>query len=461
MAKRRQTTGLPKKQRSSSPDTIENPTFIDGLLGNPRTRAEREEALNRLIIRSIIAISAVFVIVFAILIINDQLIVPNQTVAIVNGENITVREFRERVRFERALVSQQMNSRIAAAQQQATQFGVDVNQLLQNDQQFLGLQREFSVPDLLGQRVINEMVNDKLIEQEAQSRNITVDANLIEGEINDFFGFDPTQVALVGTPATATPTATITATPLVSPTPAPTAFPTATAVPVEETPEATPEAESTADAESTAEATEDALAQAPTLAPSPTPSQDDLREQFEENVELFSENIRDVGEVGQAAVDAFFERQARRTALQNTISGTEDMALYANVRHILVDTDDEAQNIIEALEAGESFAALAQALSTDTGSGSNGGELGWQAVAQYVPEFADAIREAPIGEVVGPVESEFGFHVIQVRAREEREVEGALAESVRDADFERWLENFREENEPNIEIFDTWPNFVN
>lgn len=83
-------------------------------------------------------------------------------------------------------------------------------------------------------------------------------------------------------------------------------------------------------------------------------------------------------------------------------------------RHILVATETEAQDVYVQLLAGSDFAALADALSTDTGEG---GDLGCRPAAVYVDEFAAAAMEAPIGEVFGPVQSQFGWHVLLVSER--------------------------------------------
>jgi parvulin-like peptidyl-prolyl isomerase len=85
--------------------------------------------------------------------------------------------------------------------------------------------------------------------------------------------------------------------------------------------------------------------------------------------------------------------------------------------HILVETEEEAAAVIERLEAGEEFAAVATEVSIDTGTGPDGGSLGCNAAATYVPEFAAAAAEAPIGEVTEPVETDFGYHVIIVENR--------------------------------------------
>jgi peptidyl-prolyl cis-trans isomerase C len=84
------------------------------------------------------------------------------------------------------------------------------------------------------------------------------------------------------------------------------------------------------------------------------------------------------------------------------------------VRHILVDKEDEAKDIIAALQKGEKFEKLAER-SKDTGSKANGGDLDWNAPANFVKPFADAMVALPKGKfTTTPVKSQFGWHVIEV-----------------------------------------------
>ena len=84
-------------------------------------------------------------------------------------------------------------------------------------------------------------------------------------------------------------------------------------------------------------------------------------------------------------------------------------------RHILVDKEDEAKAIIASLKRGETFEKLAKEKSKDTGSKDNGGDLDWAPAGRYVPEFGNAIKALPKGQLTDtPVKSPFGFHVIRV-----------------------------------------------
>lgn len=83
-------------------------------------------------------------------------------------------------------------------------------------------------------------------------------------------------------------------------------------------------------------------------------------------------------------------------------------------RHILVEKEDEAKDIVAKLKKGEKFEELAKA-SKDPGSKDKGGELGWANKASYVPPFAEAMAKLAKGKYTeAPVQSNFGWHVIQL-----------------------------------------------
>jgi len=83
-------------------------------------------------------------------------------------------------------------------------------------------------------------------------------------------------------------------------------------------------------------------------------------------------------------------------------------------RHILVATEEEAKAVIERLNNGEKFEDLAKELSIDTGSGANGGDLDYFAYTDMVQPFSEKAFEIEIGEVSEPVQSEYGYHIIEV-----------------------------------------------
>ncbi|MGE5542242.1 MAG: peptidylprolyl isomerase, partial [Bacillota bacterium] len=88
-------------------------------------------------------------------------------------------------------------------------------------------------------------------------------------------------------------------------------------------------------------------------------------------------------------------------------------------RHILVGTKDEADEVLKRVRAGEDFATLASALSTDTATKINGGDLGFIGAGETEEAFEKAAFALKPGEVSEVVETSYGFHVIKVEAREE------------------------------------------
>lgn len=90
--------------------------------------------------------------------------------------------------------------------------------------------------------------------------------------------------------------------------------------------------------------------------------------------------------------------------------------LEYNARHILVDTEQEAKEILAKLgDPKNSFEQLAKEYSKDPGSAGDGGQLGWSAPDAYVPEFASALAQLQKGETTRePVKTNFGFHIIRV-----------------------------------------------
>ncbi len=111
-------------------------------------------------------------------------------------------------------------------------------------------------------------------------------------------------------------------------------------------------------------------------------------------------------EVSDEEIEQQYERQ-----------GTE-----LNARHILVADEETANEVKAELDGGADFAETAEEYSTDPGSAANGGSLDWFGTGAMVPEFEEAAYALEVDEISEPVQSQHGFHIIQVT--EKREVEG-------------------------------------
>jgi peptidyl-prolyl cis-trans isomerase C len=90
--------------------------------------------------------------------------------------------------------------------------------------------------------------------------------------------------------------------------------------------------------------------------------------------------------------------------------------MKASARHILVDSEDKATELKEQIAGGADFGDLAKAHSSCP-SGARGGELGEFGRGAMVPEFDEVVFSAPVGEVQGPVKTQFGYHLLEVTAR--------------------------------------------
>jgi peptidyl-prolyl cis-trans isomerase C len=131
-----------------------------------------------------------------------------------------------------------------------------------------------------------------------------------------------------------------------------------------------------------------------------------------------------------------------------------------NASHILVETEEEAQGLIDALAEGADFAELA-AESSIGPSGPNGGQLGWFTAGMMVPEFENAVFELEAGEVSVPVQTQFGWHVILLNDIREQappaleQVRAELIEGLRRARVDSRIEELVAEAEidrPEVDI---------
>jgi peptidyl-prolyl cis-trans isomerase C len=181
-------------------------------------------------------------------------------------------------------------------------------------------------------------------------------------------------------------------------------------------------------------------------------TEEQVREQIRQQLPVQKVQARVVGDVqaSQGEVERFYEENKE---LQFT---TPEQRC---ARHILFNKDqrEKAEEVKGQLQSGADFAELAQEFSQDPGSAERGGDLGCVGRGETVPSFEEAIFNAEEGEIVGPVESEFGYHVIEVtevRAKSTQplsEVEGQIRDQLstdeQAKEFSAWVQEQREQRD--------------
>lgn len=164
----------------------------------------------------------------------------------------------------------------------------------------------------------------------------------------------------------------------------------------------------------------------------------------------------------QGSAEDISDSEVAESLAEQTAGLTEVCA-----RHVLVGTEEEAAAAKQRLEDGEDFAAVAAEVSIDPSAADNGGDLGCAPAQQYVPEFRDATVAAEIDEVTDPVETQYGFHVIQVYERtepaadeipSEDEIRDFLAQNSGAEAVQAWLEEIV--NEADVTVNEEYGNWT-
>lgn len=131
-----------------------------------------------------------------------------------------------------------------------------------------------------------------------------------------------------------------------------------------------------------------------------------------------------------------------------------DRPEQVRLRHILVEREAEARLALARLRRGEKFEDLAKQLSKDPGSKDQGGDLGFVARGQLVPEFEQAAFALRPGQISAPVKTQFGYHIIQLLERKaaqpstldrvREQIRRALLAKKQEADFTAWLKQVKQ-----------------
>src|SRR5947209_7376316 len=142
--------------------------------------------------------------------------------------------------------------------------------------------------------------------------------------------------------------------------------------------------------------------------------------EFAKKVTYYRDKVLMEDLLGKVAKDAASDAAIQKT--YDDVAKQQKPEEEVRARHILVETEPDAQAALKRLKAGEDFGKVANEMSKDPGS--KGGELGWFTKERMVPEFAEAAFKMQPGQISDPVKSQFGWHVIEVEERRQKQFPG-------------------------------------
>jgi parvulin-like peptidyl-prolyl isomerase len=410
-------------------------------------RLERERNQTRLILIGFFAIVVSATALFLYALLYPKYIQPTITIAKVGNVSIRAGAFQAHVRMQRGGLINQLQ----LFQQYAQYLGVDVSS---QEQQITS---QLNSPSALGKTVLDSMIDDELIRQEAARRGITASTQEVDQAIQANFRFYPA----------GTPTPSVTPTPVSFPTLSPETLALVTITPtptVVLTPALSPT--STADLLASPGATVSPTAP-PTSGATPTPSPTDTpmptatpytQQGFEQ---AYQNRVNQYSSLGLTATEVrqLYESTLLRQKLFDLLTAAvphSQEQVWA--RHILVADQASANAVRAQLVKGEDFAKVAAEVSTDTGTKAKGGDLGWFARGAMVPEFESAAFSLKVGEISQPIKSQFGYHIIQVLAHAEIPLDANGYDQAKQSAFNAWLTKARDEYK--VVTFDNWQNIV-
>lgn len=339
-------------------------------------RWQREKRRQRLLFITIGFVAVVVVGVLGFGLFYEYVAKPSAAVATVNGETI------RRDTYEKMRKLQILEQNYASQQQDPTAAGTLNTQLAQ-------------VKDEQPQsQTVDQMVEDTLLAQKASSLGISVSNSEVDAEIAKQFPKPEATPAPSSAPVTGTTTPSPTASPAAGVTPSASATPSTG---VTSSNGVTPSASSQPTLTVQGKAT-------------PAPSLDQAA--YSNFLSLLKNTI---GFSEQDYRDLVVRPQLMRQKLQDRMNATvPNVAEQVHAEHILLKTEDDAKAVLAELKQGKDFAELAKQKSEDPGSKDSGGDLGWFQRGMMVSEFDSAAFNTKVGDLVGPVKTTYGYHIIKV-----------------------------------------------
>lgn len=412
--------------------------------GRPLSRHERDLIAQRYIIigAAIFGIALLAVLGWALY--DYNVVQPAQPVARVGTEQISSSEYQRAIRYTRFLQLDTLR-RYRELQRESPDLAAYVEQQAQQIVDSMSSANAQS----FGQQVLSNLIDDKLIRQEAARRGLTASPEEIQARLENNFGYYPD-----GRPS-ATPTATDLPAEFLTYVP-PTLNPT-TVAGWTPTPTITPTQTLTPTATATAGPSPTPM---PTLTPFPT-STPLSTEDYGTQVAGFTGDLKRDAGLSDADLRYFIESDILRTKLSESL-GAEVPATEEQVhaRHILVADQATAQQLYDMLQVGIDWDMLAAQYGTDASS-TRGGDLGWFGhYSGFDTTFVAKAYETQVGTASQPFQTQFGWHLVQVLERAERPLTASQVSQARDSKLQTWLSEqqakVNDDGTPLVEMLPVW-----
>ncbi len=346
------------------------------------SRHEREVRAQKYLVMGMASIALLIVAILAFGYWRENVAKNSEPVATVAGQSIPLESYARKLDFRRKSVEQQIQS----MQMQLSTFS-DSEELMNYFRQQIQ-QLQFTLL-LAPDQTLDQMIDEVLIRQEAARRGIAVTQEEIDQEIEKSFGDPPA---------------------------------------LEAAPEPTAEAAAAGEAQ-------------PTIAAEPSPTSAPATPEPTADVQARVSEVQGFYGLSDVEFRSLIEMQVLYQKLQEAMGAeVSTTADQVHARHILVNDEAKAKELVEKLRGGASFDELAKAESTDPGTKEQGGDLGWFAQGMMLPEFDAPAFSLEPNTISDPVQSTYGWHIIEVLEKEQnRQLDEYALESKKSGAISEWL----------------------
>ncbi|MCE5207647.1 MAG: peptidylprolyl isomerase [Chloroflexi bacterium] len=416
------------------------------------TRLRREKRQRNYIIGGTIGVLVLIVGVVVYGLLNELVFQGMKTVATVNKTKISLSEFQTQVRYQRY----QYIRTYTSYAQIYNALGPDVGSSFLGNLQSIESTLSEENKATFGKNILQNMVENVAIAQYAEENGITVSQDEIDNALQEAFGYysngTPTPTSTVTPFVTSTMSAEQYA--IVSPTPTRTiAPPTETVIPttalLEQT--STPTAEATIESAAPTEGMQATNTATSEPIPTETPYTFEGYESSLDNLLADMESI----DFSRADLEELFRYSLLREKVFNILTAdVQSVQEQVWARHILVADEETAKEVLQKLDEGNDWAALAEEYSTDESNKYTGGDLGWFYRGKMVDAFDEAAFNLAIGEVSQPIQTDYGWHIIQVIGHETRPLTASDLKSNKELIFNTWLDELTTQD--GVKILDNW-----